>query len=141
MSDSLRLDPAHVAKASAQTERRRETESAQGQSGLSFAQLLRQATQSPPAERLDSKPIVLSNHAVARLQSRGVYPTQQMLSQVAKATDLLAAKNAHESFVAVSGVGFVVNVKNRTVVTAMPLHDASAHVFTNIDSAVWMDGN
>lgn len=101
--------------------------------GASFADLLQNA-------RTGREPVTISVHAAARLQSRGLAPTPRMLQKLSEATDMLAAKRAKESLVVVDQVGFVVNVPNRTVVTAMALRaGGSPQLFTNIDSAVWMD--
>jgi hypothetical protein len=37
----------------------------------------------------------------------------------------------------VKDTAFIVNIPNRTVVTAMPVNDSSENVFTNIDSVVF----
>ena len=99
-----------------------------------FAAALASAQAAGPAAR-----VTLSAHASARLSARGIAPSERMLERVSQAADMLAAKQARESLVVVGGVGFVVNVKNRVVVTAMPMAGQGPQVFTNIDSAVWLD--
>ncbi len=95
----------------------------------SFAQALEQAT---------AKSVVMSAHASQRLQMRGVPVTTQTMSNLNKAAEQLSAKNAKESLVIMGGVGYVLNVPNRTVVTAMRLGEQETNVITNIDSALVM---
>lgn len=47
-----------------------------------------------------------------------------------------AAKGAKESLILMQDMAFIVNVKNRTVVTAMDSESMKDNVFTQIDSAV-----
>ena len=95
----------------------------------SFAQALEKATQ---------KSVVMSAHASQRLQLRGVTVTTQTMSNLNKAAEQLSAKDAKESLVIMGGVGYVLNVPNRTVVTAMRLGEQETNVITNIDSALVM---
>lgn len=64
--------------------------------------------------------------------------TTQTMSNLNKAAEQLSAKNAKESLVIMGGVGYVLNVPNRTVVTAMRLGEQETNVITNIDSALVM---
>ena len=94
--------------------------------GASFADVLRGATSQ----------VTFSNHALARLQRRGIdmdaATTQRLDAGVSRA----AAKGSRDAVVLVDGTAFVVAVRNRTVVTAVDSAHMRDHVFTNIDSAV-----
>jgi flagellar operon protein len=46
------------------------------------------------------------------------------------------AKGAKDSLVLLDDNAFVVSAQNRTVITALGMHQAKENVFTNIDSAV-----
>jgi flagellar operon protein len=48
----------------------------------------------------------------------------------------VAQKGSRESLVMKDGVGFVVSVTNRTVITAVDVATSKDSVFTNIDSAI-----
>ena len=50
----------------------------------------------------------------------------------------LQRKGVNESLVLVDNLAFIVNVPNKTVVTAMDQEETNANVFTNIDGAVIM---
>ena len=104
--------------------------------GGDFASRLRQTMQSGQGK---PRAVAISAHAGARLDARGISVTPHMMERLAQGTDQLARKNARESLIVMGRVGFVMNVPNRTVVTAMPLQGAGAQLFTNIDSALWLD--
>lgn len=106
-----------------------------GSASANFSAVLEEARQRVGAQ---DRNVTLSNHASLRLRERGIVASQRMMERVSQATDLLAARRARESLVVVGQVGFVVNVPNRVVVTAMPLGESEPQVFTNIDSAVWL---
>ncbi len=77
-----------------------------------------------------------SHHAQARLESRNIQLSDQDVKQIADAVDQASQKGARDSLVIMKNVAFVVNVKNRTVVTAVDGENLNQNVFTNIDSAV-----
>lgn len=77
-----------------------------------------------------------SAHARQRLESRGIELSNEEMTGINKALDQAAAKGARESLFLLDRVALVVNVPNRTVITALPNPEAGNTVFTNIDSAV-----
>jgi len=77
-----------------------------------------------------------SAHARQRLESRGIELSTEEVTGIGKALDQAAAKGARESLFLLDRVALVVNVPNRTVITALPNQEAGNTVFTNIDSAV-----
>lgn len=77
-----------------------------------------------------------SNHAVKRLEQRGIELKPEQLSKIETAIDSAAAKGAKESLILMKDMAFIVNVGNRTVVTAMDGNSMKDNVFTQIDSAV-----
>lgn len=95
-----------------------------------FAQVLQ--------EKLGAADVVLSGHATERLKTRGIVQTPQMMRELGRAVNQLAQKGGRDSLVVMGDVGFVVNVPNRTVVTALAMAGAESQVFTNIDSAIWV---
>ena len=50
----------------------------------------------------------------------------------------LTIRGVNESLVLVDDLAFIVNVPNRTVITAMEQGETNSNVFTNIDGAVIM---
>lgn len=96
------------------------------QAGPSFAQVLDQKGQE----------VKLSAHAQSRLKSRNIQMDPARQAKLAAAVDKAAAKGSRESLVLMDDVGFVVSVRNRTVITAVDGPSMKDNVFTNIDSAV-----
>ncbi len=94
-----------------------------------FAGLLRQELDKTSGVRF-------SGHAQQRLESRGIRLSEAELSGIGQALDAASAKGARESLFLTDRVALVVNVPNRTVITAMSTKEAGNAVFTNIDSAV-----
>ena len=76
-----------------------------------------------------------SAHATRRLESRNIQFTSKEQAQLARAVDRAANKGARDSLILLNNLALVVNVKNRTVITAMDAEQMQEGVFTNIDSA------
>lgn len=85
---------------------------------------------------LDQKVLKFSHHAEIRLQQRGIELKADQLAKLETAIDQAAAKGAKDSLMLMNDVAFIVNVQNRTVVTAMDGNALKNNVFTQIDSAV-----
>lgn len=97
-------------------------------SGSSFADALRRAQEAP--DRL-----TLSAHAEQRVRQRGISLTPSDQDAMTEALDHLEAKGARDALLLRPDAAFVVNVPNRTVVTALDAGDLQNRVFTEIDSA------
>ncbi len=77
-----------------------------------------------------------SHHAEVRLQQRGIELKQDQLAKIESAIDKAAAKGAKDSLMLLGGMALIVNIPNRTVVTALDGSSIKDNVFTQIDSAV-----
>ena len=77
-----------------------------------------------------------SAHATARLRQRGIEFTPEQHARLETAVDKAVAKGAKDSLVLLDDAALVVSAQNRTVITALGMHQAKENVFTNIDSAV-----
>lgn len=77
-----------------------------------------------------------SHHAEVRLQQKGIQLKPEQMAKLSSAIDKAAAKGAKDSLMLMQDMALIVNVKNRTVVTAMDSTSLKDHVFTQIDSAV-----
>jgi flagellar operon protein len=84
----------------------------------------------------DASPVTFSNHALARLERRGIEVDASTAKRLDAGVSRAAAKGSRDAVVLVDGTAFVVAVRNRTVVTAVDSAHMRDHVFTNIDSAV-----
>ncbi|MDU4697786.1 MULTISPECIES: TIGR02530 family flagellar biosynthesis protein [Paenibacillus] len=85
---------------------------------------------------LEDRLVHFSNHAVKRLEQRGIELKPEQLNKIESAIDSAAAKGAKDSLILLKDMALIVNVNNRTVVTAMDGSSMKDNVFTQIDSAV-----
>lgn len=88
------------------------------------------------AQRLATRDVRFSAHALERLRTAGVQLGSEQHAKLRDAVDRAAAKGARESLVLLENLALVVSVKNRTVITAVDGARMKDNVFTNIDSAV-----
>jgi flagellar operon protein len=80
-----------------------------------------------------------SNHALNRLESRDIQLTPDNVNRLSNAIDKAEKRGGKSSLVMVDNLAFIVNVQNRTVVTAMDANQRGEGVFTQIDSVVFAD--
>jgi len=78
-----------------------------------------------------------SKHAQMRLESRNIKITDVQKQKISKALDKAEQKGVKDSLVMMDDIALVVNVKNRTVITAVRSNELKENVFTNIDGAVF----
>jgi flagellar operon protein len=83
--------------------------------------------------------IKFSNHAQKRLESRNISLTDDGIYRLTRAVDKAEKRGGKESLVMVDDMAFIVNVKQRLVVTALDAHSRGEGVFTQIDSVVFAD--
>lgn len=77
-----------------------------------------------------------SKHAQQRLESRNIELNDADRTKIENAVNRAEEKGSNDSLVFLRDMAFIVNVKNRTVVTAIDRENLQNNVFTNIDSAV-----
>jgi flagellar operon protein len=97
--------------------------------GPSFAHLVERYRQQDTGVRF-------SAHALERLTERAIELSPTDLEMLRGAIDQLARKGARDSLVLHPRAAVVVNVPNRTVVTAVDAETMRERVFTQIDSAL-----
>ena len=102
--------------------------------GATFDQALGQAQQAQSSVRF-------SAHAQKRLDKRDIQLGDDGLARLNAAVDRAAQKGGRDSLVLMDDMAFIVNVKDRLVVTAMSGESRKAGVFTQIDSVVLADSN
>lgn len=95
--------------------------------GLSFQDILRQKSN-----------VKFSKHAAGRLLERNISLTDNQLERLNDGTRKAEQKGIKDSLVIVDELAFIVNVPNKTVVTAMDSTETTENVFTNINGAVIM---
>jgi flagellar operon protein len=109
----------------------RDSKAAQKAGGASFADAL-----SAQIGTTDLGPLKLSSHAQQRIQRREIDYDEPVAARLEAAVNQAAAKGSRDSLVLVDSTAFVVSVRNRTVITAVPVSPRNDQVFTNVDSAV-----
>ena len=108
----------------------------------SFKEVLSSSLQTPAAAPVTGSPlerangIKFSNHAIERMQSRGISYTPERLQKLDEAVKKAAAKGSKDTLVLMDDSALIVSVKNNTVVTVMDKNNMKENVFTNIDSTV-----
>lgn len=108
------------------------TESRENTSGLSFQQILWQRNQ----EIQEPGDLRFSKHALNRLNDRNIELDTLQLERLKVGADKAGEKGIRDSLVIVDQLAFIVNVPNRTVVTAMDSTATDENIFTNINGAV-----
>ncbi len=88
-----------------------------------------------PVQTTDLK---FSNHAVERMQSRGISFNKGDMDRLNEAVTRAAAKGSKDTLVLMNDSALIVSVKNKTVVTVMDQAALKENVFTNIDSTIVM---
>ena len=77
-----------------------------------------------------------SKHAINRLTDRNIYLTASQNTRLENGVKQASEKGIQESLVLVDSLAFIVNIPNKTVVTALEQSEATSNIFTNIDGAV-----
>lgn len=78
--------------------------------------------------------IKFSKHAAKRLEMRNISISDEQKARLEDAADQAMEKGMTESLVMVDNLAFILNVRNKTIVTAV--NDTANAVFTNIDGAI-----
>ena len=102
-------------------------------SDISFEDILRQQQSLAVGKETELK---FSKHAASRLESRNISLSAEQSARMENGVEQAKEKGINESLVLVDSLAFIVNVPNKTVVTAMEQAETGNKIFTNIDGAV-----
>ncbi len=102
-------------------------------SDISFEDVLRQKQNESVMESSELK---FSKHAANRLNDRSILLTNSQNIRLENGVKQASEKGITESLVLVDSLAFIVNVPNKTVITAMDQTETDSNIFTNIDGAV-----
>lgn len=100
---------------------------------VSFQDVLAQKAQ----EAGGKESLKFSKHAFHRLADRNIELTMEQMDRLAEGTQKAGAKGIRDSLVMVDNLAFIVNIPNKTVITALDQEQADDKIFTNIDGAVF----
>lgn len=81
--------------------------------------------------------VKFSSHALKRLEERNIELSEAEMTKINTAIERAELKGSKDSLVMMDQTAFIVNIPNKTVVTALPIADSKENVFTNIDSVVF----
>jgi flagellar operon protein len=81
--------------------------------------------------------VKFSSHAIKRLEERQIQLTDDEMFKINTAVERAELKGSKDSLVMMNSTAFIVNIPNKTVITAMSIADSKENVFTNIDSVVF----
>ena len=101
-------------------------------SGKSFDEILKEK------QNENSLELKFSKHASMRLSDRNITLTDEQNTRLENGVKVAGEKGINDSLVLVDSLAFIVNVPNKTVVTAMDKTETNSNVFTKIDGAVIM---
>lgn len=113
----------------------RKTEEVKTGTGLSFQEIL-DSKQNGNIGSIDQ--LKFSKHAVSRLTDRNIELSGNQMERLCDGAKKASEKGIQESLVIVDQLAFIVNIPNKTVVTAMDRTENQDNIFTNIDGAVIM---
>jgi len=99
------------------------------QSNGSFADALTEA----------SNDVQFSNHAQKRMEVRDIALNDTGINRLTKAVEKAEKRGCRESLILMDDLAFIVNVKDRMIVTALDVEQKGEGVFTQIDSVVLAD--
>lgn len=85
----------------------------------------------------ENRGVKISKHAATRLEARNINLSNDQVERLKTAVDKASGKGIRDSLVVLDDMAFVVNVPNRTVITAANRNELKENVFTNIDGAVF----
>jgi flagellar operon protein len=123
MTDPIRVNPVQpqVSQSGSQVQNRLQT-------GNKFAETLAQV-----------EGLRFSNHAQKRLDDRAISMPEDGIQRLNQAVEKAKARGGKESLILMDDLAFIVNVKDRVVVTTMDAKQRGEGVFTQIDSVVFAD--
>jgi len=81
--------------------------------------------------------VKFSSHALKRLEERNIELSDAEMNKINTAIERAELKGSKDSLVMMDQTAFIVNIPNKTVITALPIAESKENVFTNIDSVVF----
>lgn len=100
---------------------------------ISFEEILKQKQDVTECSELK-----FSKHATMRLNDRNINLSEEQSERLESGVLKASEKGIRESLVIIDSLAFIVNIPNKTVVTAMEQSESDENIYTNIDGAVIM---
>ncbi len=99
------------------------------QSDIGFSELLRQKV-------LQNSNLTLTKHAANRVEERNIDMSDENIERLSEGVKIAEEKGLHAPLILIDRTAFIVNLKNRAVVTTVNGDDMKNNAFTNIDGTV-----
>ncbi len=80
--------------------------------------------------------VKFSKHAELRLKMRNINLSNEQKEKINTAVKKAQDKGVKDSLILMDNMAFVVNIKSKTVITAVNNNELKDNVFTNIDGAI-----
>ena len=112
--------------------RPRGIETRENAAGLTFREVLQQSS----AQKAETGELKFSKHALSRLSDRNITLDTEQLERLQAGAEKAGEKGIRDSLVMVDRLALIVNIPNRTDVTAMDSTATEENIFTNINGAV-----
>lgn len=109
----------------------RRTVSSQASEKTSFQEILEKKQAG-----LTTSELKFSKHATMRLEDRNINLSKEQMQRLETGAEKAEEKGIKESLVIMDSLAFIVNIPNKTVVTAMEQTESTENIYTNIDGAV-----
>ena len=131
--DKLSNRFASIEQVTGQYLNRKSTDTVTNKGSISFEEILKQKQ-----DVTGSSELKFSKHAAMRLEDRNINLSEEQNERLESGVRKASEKGIRESLVIVDSLASIVNVPNKTVVTAMDRNESDDNVYTNIDGAVVM---
>lgn len=82
----------------------------------------------------EKKEVNISNHAIQRMNERGIRLNNKDIENLNTAINELEEKGAKESLILYKDLAFIASITNRTIITSM--NNSEVSIVTNIDSTM-----
>lgn len=82
----------------------------------------------------EKKEVNISNHAIQRMNERGIRLNNKDIDNLNTAINELEEKGAKESLILYKDLAFIASITNRTIITSM--NNSEVSIVTNIDSTM-----
>ncbi len=85
---------------------------------------------------LKNSNLTLTKHAVNRVEERQIDMSDENIDRLSEGVKIAEEKGLHAPLILIDRTAFIINLKNRAVVTTMNGDDLKNNAFTNIDGTV-----
>ena len=97
--------------------------------GASFHDILKDKTRTQPE-------LKFSKHVSQRMMQRNINLSAKDVQEIGKAVAKAEKKGVKDTLIIKDNMALIVNIANKTIITALDKESAKENIFTNIDGAV-----